>query len=88
MWMNRFPTSQELNRMANIDITKVNKQDLIDIRDVHIEEHHSKEEKIKSFINQVKNPYCYRCGDVVVKVSYGVNVATMQEKMESYLMSL
>ena len=86
--MIRLPTSRELKSMANIDISKVNKQDLIDIKDVYIEKQKSKEEKIKSFINQVKNPYCYRCGDIVVKVSYGVGVATMQEKMENYLSSL
>ncbi len=86
--MTRLPTSMELQSMANIDISKVNKQDLIDIKNIHIEKQQSKEEKIKSFINQVKNPYCYRCGDIVVKVSYGKDESTMQEKMKNYLSSL
>lgn len=86
--MTGLPTNRQLKVMANIDVSKVNKQDLIDIKDVYIKRQQSKEEKIKSFIKQVKNPYCYRCGNVVVKVSYEVDVATMQEKMENYLSSL
>jgi hypothetical protein len=86
--MTRLPTSRELKAMANIDISTVNAQELVDIKDVHIEKHQSKEEKIKSFIDQVKNPYCYKCGNMVVKVSYDKNKLTMQEKMKHYLSEL
>jgi hypothetical protein len=86
--MTKLPTSIELKAMANIDVSTVNKQELVDIKDVHIEKHQSKEEKIKSFIDQVKNPYCYKCGNVVVKVSYDKNKLTMQEKMKHYLSDL
>ncbi|GMQ58622.1 hypothetical protein AN1V17_30170 [Vallitalea sediminicola] len=86
--MTRLPTGRALKAMENIDVSTVNKQELVDIRDVHIEKHQSKEEKIKSFIDQVKNPYCYKCGNVVVKVSYDKNKVTMQEKMKHYLSDL
>jgi hypothetical protein len=86
--MTRLPTSKELKTMENVDISTVSKQELVDIKDVHIEKHQSKEDKIKSFIDQVKNPYCYKCGNVVVKVSYDKNKLTMQEKMKHYLSDL
>jgi hypothetical protein len=84
----KYPTTKELEAMANIDIRLVNKQELRDIRDVHIDENLTREERLSSFIEQIKNPYCYRCGDVVVKVNFTMEAGSMQEKMEQYLMNL
>lgn len=83
----KYPTKNELHVMASIDLRKIDIDELIEIKDVEIDETLSKEEKINSFIEQIKNPYCYRCGDVVVKVSFSGNTS-MQEKMENYLKKL
>lgn len=34
----------------------------MDIRDVEIDPEQPKEERIKSFIRQIKNPYCFKVG--------------------------
>ena len=44
--------------------------DLVDIRDVHIDPNQSKEDRVKSFVQQIKDPYNFKVGDVVVHVSY------------------
>lgn len=88
MTMDNYPTNKELEEMAKVDIRTVRKQDLEDIKEVHIDHQLSKEERIRSFIRQIKNPYCYRCGDVVVKVNFALDAGSMQEKMEQYLMNL
>ena len=59
-----------LEQMKNIDIREVDINDLVDIRDIKINEEKSKEERIRDFIKQVGNPYCYRVGKVVVKLNF------------------
>ena len=56
--------------MKEIDILKVDKNVLVDINDVNIDESLPIYERICSFMEQVKNPYCYKVGNVVVKVDY------------------
>ncbi len=41
--------------------------ELVDIETVHIDTNLSKEERIKSFLEQIKNPYCFKCKGVTVK---------------------
>ena len=43
---------------------------LVDIRDVKIDRTLPSDERIRSFIEQIKNPYCFKVGDTVVKVSF------------------
>lgn len=43
---------------------------LVDIRDVKIDRNLPSDERIRSFIEQIKNPYCFKVGDTVVKVSF------------------
>ena len=44
-----------------------------------------KEERIKDFIRQIKNPYCHKSGDVVVKVEFSDTDITLEDCMEHYL---
>lgn len=43
---------------------------LVDIRDVKIDRSLPSDERIKSFIEQIKNPYQFKVGNTVVKVSF------------------
>lgn len=43
---------------------------LVDIRDVKLDSSMDQAERVKSFLKQIKNPYCFRVGDVVVNVAY------------------
>lgn len=60
---------------------------LVDIRDVQIDAALPQEEKIRSFIKQVKDPYRFRVGDVVVNVSYSGGDATLNKRFAE-MMSL
>ena len=44
--------------------------ELVDIRDVKLDSSLGQAERIQSFLQQIKNPYCIRVGDDVVKVAY------------------
>lgn len=59
----------------------------VDLRDVKIDPALSQEERIRSFIEQVKNPYRFKVGDVVVNVSYSGGSATLNDRFAE-MMSL
>ena len=43
---------------------------LVDIRDVKIDRSMSVEDRMKSYVEQIKNPYMFKGGNTVVRVSY------------------
>ncbi len=63
-------SADRLNEMAKVDIRTVQLDELADINDVSIDESLPKEEKIRSYMEQIKNPYCFRSGDVVIKIGF------------------
>lgn len=81
-------TIDELCAMQNVDIRSVDPATLKDIRDVKIDTSLTAEEKIREFVRQIGNPYCYRHGKFVVKLRYAENGSTLSERLESYLRSL
>jgi hypothetical protein len=60
---------------------------LADIRDVVIDTSLPPEERRKSYLRQIKNPYLYRCGDTVVRVSFAKSGATLADRLKQYLLS-
>ncbi|MCD8013291.1 MAG: hypothetical protein LUG99_08965 [Lachnospiraceae bacterium] len=66
----KIPTPAELEAMRDVDIRTVDKDTLTDIRDVNVDNSLPQKERILDFIRQVGNPYCYKVGDIAVKVSF------------------
>lgn len=68
---------------------RININELADISDVVIDPALDKEKRIESFVQQIKNPLCYRCGNYVVKISFSDNEErTIEDCFEDYLKSL
>lgn len=85
---NSFVSAEELRKMKDTDIRTVDKNQLVDLNSVVIDESKPVEDRILSFIQQIRNPYCFRVGDVVVKLVYKENGPTFQQNLEDMLMSL
>lgn len=81
-------TPEELEKMKNIDIRTVDPDTLVDINDVEVKTDLPKEERIKDYIQQIKNPYCYKCGKMIIKLSFADTDETLEDKMISYFKSL
>ena len=77
-----------LEEMKNVDPHTEDMDSLVDINDVHIDESLPKEERMKEFIKQIKNPYCYRIGDMVVKNDYSNDGVSLREDFEQYIQTL
>lgn len=79
----------DFDKMKNVDVRTVDRSTLKDINDVIVDTTLSKEERLHSFIEQIGNPYCYKCGDLVVKVSFAENTsATLEDRLEHYLATM
>ena len=80
-------TQEEMEAMKNVDIRTVDIDTLRDIRDVTVNTDLPKEERILDFIRQIGNPYCYRHGKYVVKISFTDTNVTLEQRMLAYLRS-
>ena len=74
-----------LEQLKQTDVKTVDLDTLVDIRDVAIDETLPADQRMKSYITQIKNPYCFRYGNTVVKLSFTENGGTLQEKLENIL---
>mgnify|MGYP004563724043 FL=1 len=61
---------------------------LVDIRDVKIDRSMSVEERMKSYVEQIKNPYMFKVGNTVVRVSYANTQATINDNFVNLLASM
>ena len=62
--------------------------ELVDIRDVKLDSSLGQAERIQSFLQQIKNPYCFKHGKVIVKVGFADTEDTFENRFESYLRSV
>ena len=77
----------DFNAMRAVDIRTVDPATLVDIRDTKINPELPFVEKALDYLCQIKNLYCFRCGDTVVKISHGKATSTLNESMESFFRS-
>ena len=61
---------------------------LVDIRDVKIDCSQPVEERVRSYIEQIKNPYLFKVGSTVVRVSYANTQATINDNFANLIASM
>lgn len=61
---------------------------LVDIRDVRIDRSLPMEERVKSYVEQVKNPYMFKVGNTVVRVSYADNGRTINDNFVNMISAM
>ena len=80
-------TEELLDKLANVDVRTVDPDTLVDIHDVVIDAKQPQQERLMDFLRQIRNPFCYRHGKYVVKVSYVDTDATLEDRMIAYIRS-
>ena len=63
-------TKKELNKLKNVDIKTVKKEDLVDISTVKINTDLPVKERVEDYIRRIKNPYCYVNHGIIIKISF------------------
>lgn len=72
--------------MKNVDVTKVNPNDLIDIQEVKLNRRLSKDCLMQDYIEQIKNPYCYKHGDYIVKIGFNETEVTLSDRLREVIL--
>ena len=80
--------NQQNHPSCQTDIRTVDIRNLVDISEVKIDTTMKKTDRIQNFIRDIKDPYCFRCKNTVVKVSFCNEGGSFQELLQDYFRSL
>ncbi len=75
----------DFEKMKEADIREADINDLADILKIEIDSDLSSVEKKREFIRQIRNPYLYRQGDYVVKLSFADTDITLADRLKEYI---
>lgn len=73
-------TLKEIEALKNVDVRTVDRDGLVDIRELDVKQDIPVEQRIREFVKQVGNPYCFKVGDVVVKSAFSENGGSFEER--------
>lgn len=82
-----MPEPINFSEMKRTDFSNIDRDTLVDIRDVKINTALPKRERAIDFIRQIKNPYCYKHGKYVVKVGFSDSEKSLEDRLVGYLRS-
>lgn len=77
-----------IEAMKNVSPKTVDRSRLVQRSSVRLDPSAPREERLRDFIQQIKNPYCYLDGKTVVKISFANTDTTMEDCLEHYLRGL
>ena len=86
--MNRKPYNANTDCKDGERMSGNKMKDLVDLETVHIDQSLPQEEKIRSYVEQIKNPYHFRVGKKEVRVSYSDTGDTLDDCFERMLSSI
>ncbi|MCL2620993.1 MAG: hypothetical protein FWD97_08695 [Defluviitaleaceae bacterium] len=61
---------------------------LVDIRSVTVDTSLPQTERIANFLEQIKNPYLFKCDKVVVQIEFANTEETLEDRLKSCFLSL
>jgi len=74
-----------LEEMLKMDIQDIDKDTLIDISEFEFDTTVPREERTGKIIAALKNPYCFRVGEIGVKLEFKENTDTLQTVFTNFL---
>lgn len=78
-------TLHDLEVLQNADLKKIDRNMIIDIEDILIDQGKPKEERIKAFLQNTSNPYFVKHGNVLIRMSFSDNSILIKDCIERYL---
>ena len=81
-------TSKQLEEMSQTEIDKIDKNTLVDIQSVKIDTSLPAAERMRNYLAQIKNPYCFKCGDTPVKICFKDDGKELKNVLENYFLRL
>ena len=73
--------------LKNVDIRTIRPDTLEHIENVKINTDLPVEERMMEFVRQIKNPYFFRCGKLIVQVEYSDTDKTINDCLKEFIES-
>ncbi len=74
-----------ISELSNIDIETVNKEELVDVSNFTFDNTVPHAERAARVISSVKNPYCFRVGNMGVKLEFSDEAPALQDILIDFL---
>ena len=74
-----------IEQLSSVDIQAVSKEDLVDVSGLAFDNTVPREQRAVQVLRKVKNPYCFRVGDMGVKLEFLDSAPPLQDAFSSFL---
>ena len=78
----------KLRAMSELEITEIHTETLIDIDSAPVDAVLPAEDKLHTFIQHIRNPYCYMCDGTPVRIRFVVGEKTLSQSLGDYFINL
>lgn len=75
-----------IEEMKNVDIRTVKREELADIGEVKINKEKNREGQIRDYLEQIKNPYCYKYGEYIVKIGFEDTTVKLTDRLQELIL--
>jgi hypothetical protein len=79
-------TIEQLDAMQSADIRTIDKDTLVNVQDFQFDNSLSRPDRIKQVIERTKNPYCFRYGELGVKIEFTDGGPTLGDLLTDFLL--
>lgn len=76
------------DKLKNVDVRTVDISTLTDIGKIKINRELPKADRLRAFVREVKNPFCFICNGMVVKISYCDTNESLENKLAKLCMEM
>lgn len=78
----------KLEEMSRMEYGETDKAELVDIETVCIDPDLPPVDRLLNYLEQIKNPYCFRCGETAVRISFAADGDNLHNLLKRHFISL
>ena len=68
-----------LKKLSEVDIETVNKNELVDANEITLDYSIPQNQRIGYLLAKLKNPYCFKVGEIAVKIGFNENERSFED---------
>ena len=78
-------SSLNVAALSSVDIQKIKKEELTDIRSIKLDPSVPQDLRAVYVLKEMGNPYCFRVGELSVKLEFADNAPSLQDTILDFL---
>jgi len=78
----------QLDEMSRIEISSIDRNSLVDIKTVKIDTSLPIAKRMVQYLEQIKNPYCFSCGETPIRIRFSDTGKTLDKAVKDHYLGL